>query len=331
MSNTSSSAEINSDAIDAVTEGINRVGILDSEVQKCANCGKEGSEVTNTCNKCNSVMYCNASCKKKHRSKHKKDCEEHLRRAAERVAELHDEKLFQQPPPLEDCPICMIRLPSLESGQVYMPCCGKVICRGCVYAFQSRATKKEHDICPFCRTLPAITYEENIKRLEKRMDLNDAIAIYNLGSYYAEGLNGLPQNIAKAFELFHRAGELGFADAYYSIGATYLRGNGVERDTKKANHYWELAAMGGDAEARYNLGLFEVESGNKDRALKHWMIAVRDGGSKSLENIKRMYGYGDATKDDYTKALQSYQEYLDEIKSDQRDQAAAFDRQYEYY
>ena len=54
-------------------DDINRVGILDSEVQICANCGKEGSDVTNTCNKCNSVMYCNAACKKKHRKKHKKE------------------------------------------------------------------------------------------------------------------------------------------------------------------------------------------------------------------------------------------------------------------
>ena len=43
----------------------------------------------------------------------------------------------------------------------------------------------------------------------------------------------------------------------------------------------------------------------------------------SLKIIKLMYREGEATKDDYTKALRSYQEYLDEIKSDQRDKAAA--------
>ena len=49
----------------------------------CANCGKEGNDVNNTCNKCKQVKYCNAACKKKHRHKHKKDCEEHQRLAAE--------------------------------------------------------------------------------------------------------------------------------------------------------------------------------------------------------------------------------------------------------
>jgi len=67
----------------------------------CANCGKEGSDVTNTCNKCMMVKYCNASCKKKHRSKHKKQCDR-------RIAELHDEALFTIPPK-EDCQICLYR------------------------------------------------------------------------------------------------------------------------------------------------------------------------------------------------------------------------------
>ena len=46
------------------------------DISACANCGKEGnSDDMNTCNKCKSVKYCNAACKKKHRSKHKKKCE----------------------------------------------------------------------------------------------------------------------------------------------------------------------------------------------------------------------------------------------------------------
>ena len=43
----------------------------------------------NTCNKCKMVKYCNAACKKKHRTKHKKKCER-------RVAELHDEQLYSK-------------------------------------------------------------------------------------------------------------------------------------------------------------------------------------------------------------------------------------------
>ena len=63
----------------------------DIAVSVCANCGKEGRSNLNICNKCKETTYCNAACKKKHRSRHKKECEK-------RVAELHDEALFKEPP-----------------------------------------------------------------------------------------------------------------------------------------------------------------------------------------------------------------------------------------
>ena len=116
--------------------------------------------------------------------------------------------------------------------------------------------------------------------------------------------------------------ELGFDSAYYNIGSAYLNGNGVEEDVKKAVYYYELAAMRGCPFSRHNLGAYEARCFNYDRSLKHYMIAVKDGNLGSLEIIKRMYGRGYATKDDYAKALRSYQAYVDEIKSDQRDKAA---------
>src|SRR6056300_654947 len=98
--------------ITSCTDELNNLHINNQvEVDVCANCGKEGSNM-NICNKCKEVKYCNAACKKRHRSKHKKQCEK-------RVAEMHDEELFKQPPPNEDCPICLIRLPLLVSGSTY--------------------------------------------------------------------------------------------------------------------------------------------------------------------------------------------------------------------
>ena len=62
------------------------------------------------------------------------------------------------------------------------------------------------------------------------------------------------------------------------------------------------------------------------------MVAVRGGDSIFLDEIKEMYSNGHATKEDYTKALRLYQEYLGEIKSkQQRDKAAAFSDEYRYY
>jgi len=272
------------------------------------------------------VKYCNRECQIAHRSQHKKECKK-------RAAELHDEKLFKQPSSTEDCPICFLLLPTLNSGSTYFTCCGKTICSGCVYApvYDDQGNKVNKKKCPFCRTPAPRTDEEVIRNEKKRAEANDPIAIYNLGVEYRDGTNGYPQDYTKALELWHRAGKLGFADSYLNIGYTYELGQGVEVDKKKALHYFELAAMMGNAVARYNLGIKEEEEGNMERALKHHMIAVRCGYSPSLKQIKELYSNGYATKEDYTKALQSYQVYLSEIKSDQRDEAAAADEGNRYY
>ena len=90
--------------------------------------------------------------------------------------------------------------------------------------------------------------------------------------------------------------------------------------------------MGGNAEARYNLGVHEENAGNIERALKHYMIAVRDGDNDSLNRIQTLFRTNKrATKDDYSNALQAYQAYLREIKSDERDKAAAANEYYKYY
>jgi len=306
----------------------------DIVVSVCANCGKEGTNVTNICNKCKMVKYCNASCKKKHRHKHKKDCEEYCRLAVEHAAKLHDIELFKPPPSLYgDCPICFQLLPTLDSGRRYTTCCGKTICSGCNYAprYDNQGNKVREKKCAFCRTPLPKSNKEAVDRLQKRVEDNDPIAIYNRGNYYRKGENGYPKDNKKALELWDRAGELGSTAAYNAIGYLYEYGEGVEVDEKKAVHYFELAAMQGDSTARYNLGEMEEKAGNMERALKHYMIAVKDGNNDSLQIIQQLYSNGHASREDYKRALQSYQEYLGEIKSAQRDKAAAADDQYRYY
>ena len=74
--------------------------------------------------------------------------------------------------------------------------------------------------------------------------------------------------------------------------------------------------------ARHNLGVRAKNAGNYERALNHYMIAVRGGDTDSVKAIQRMYVGGHVTKDQYANALRSHQAYVNEIKSDQRDKAA---------
>ena len=252
----------------------------------------------------------------------------------EEVEKISDEELFKQPPPDEDCPICFLRMPILNpTGSKYMTCCGKVICSGCCYApvYDNQGNQVDNEKCPFCRTPKPVGKKDAVERLKKRVEKDDPIAIYSLGMYYRDGMYGYPQNHTKALELYERASELDNALAYCNIGYAYNNGKGVEVDKKKAQYYYELAAMKGCMYSRHNLGLQEENSGNMDRALKHYMLAVGSGHSESLKEIKDMYSKGKATREDYTKALQLFQEYLGEIKSPQRDEAAAFSEECRYY
>jgi len=215
----------------------------------------------------------------------------------------------------------MLTLPIHPAEQKYQTCCGKVLCQGCI---QAAYTADNRRLCPFCRTPKATSDGEIIERLKKRAEGNDAKATHQLGCYYNDGIRGLPHDFNKAMELWLRSGELGCVMSYGNIGAAYHTGEGVERDMKKAKHYYELAAMGGVVLARHNLGILEVQAGNIDRAVKHWMIAAGAGHDKSLKEIRKGYMYGVATKDDFEKALRAHKEANDEMKSDQRETAAAY-------
>ena len=101
----------------------------DNTMMTCANCGKGEESIggLKACMACKLVKYCSRDCQKAHRSQHKKECRK-------RAAELHEEALFKQPPINEDCPICFLRLPSMDTGWKYMSCCGKMLCSGCIHA-----------------------------------------------------------------------------------------------------------------------------------------------------------------------------------------------------
>ena len=204
-----------------------------------------------------------------------------------------------------------------------------MICSGCCHAdvYDNLGNIIADEKCPFCRTPKTSSTKEIIERLEKRMEVGDALAFCMMGNANFYGQYGFPLDGAKAMELWHKAGKFG----YTNLGHAYDTGEGVERDTKMASHYYELAAMEGIAVARYNLGVDEYNAGNYDRALKHFIIAGRGGHTQSVKAIQDLYMEGHATKDHYTNALRSHQAYLHEIKSDQRDKAAAFGAQYKYY
>ena len=159
--------------------------------------------------------------------------------------------------------------------------------------------------------------------MKRLMKANNAHAFYNLAGCYEYGSMGMPQDIEKAHELLLKAGELGCTEGYCNLGNSYFNGRGVELDKKKAEYYWDLAAMAGNAVASHNLGCMEAAAGNEHRACKHFILAAKAGYKKSLDAVKIGFMKGLVTKDEYANTLHAYQERQDEMKSDTRDKARA--------
>ena len=185
---------------------------------------------------------------------------------------------------------------------------------------------KFESLCAFCRT-PAFTLKKDETDCIKKMaESGNAIANYNIGMYYKEGLFGFSLDLTKTNEFLLKAGELGCAVAYHNLGNAFDDGRGVEMDKKKAKHYWELAAMNGSLLSRYNLGCVEGKAGNFHRSCKHFLLSARAGHKESLDAVKEGYMMGHVTKEEYANTLRAYQTIQNEIKSDDRDRAKAFYR-----
>ena len=289
----------------------------------CANCSKAESDECKLkrCTACKTVRYCSRDCQVAHRPMHKKACKK-------RAAELFDKELFKDPPEREECPICLIPLPYNEDGLVFHACCGKVVCFGCVHANMKetiRSGNYSESKCPFCRTPASNTDKGMIDKLHKGVERDDAASMKEMAMEYKHGTTGIKKDLAKAIELFLKAGKLGCADAYAQLGNMYRDGNGVEENPRKAKHYYELGAIGGSLNARHNLGCLEYKIfGNDERSYKHFLICAKAGLETSMESVKKGYAVGDVTKDEYAEALRAYQKQHDETKSAMRDEALVY-------
>jgi hypothetical protein len=305
-------------------------------IVKMQRLGKEGGDVSlKMCKACMLVRYCNAACQKKHWATHKKPCKQ-------RAAELRDEALFKDPPPKEECPICFLPMPinfiscvSLPPATIssvpisdfakaneelekwplagYYPCCGKSICKGCVYSFRKSGNA---DKCPFCNSDRASkTIEELVGEVMKRVAANDVGAICQLGNCYYRGLNGVQQDRTKAMELFTRAEKLGFSKGHCNLATIYHEGGNM----KKAKFHVEAAAMAGHEMARYNLGVMEYNSGNVERAIKHWKIAASAGECYAMHELRESFEEGYVSRESINSTLAAYNSSCAEMGSESRD------------
>ncbi len=150
---------------------------------------------------------------------------------------------------------------------------------------------------------------------------------------YLEGCeqHGIEVYIKKGLHWLCHSANSSCSLTLWKLGSMFNDGEFVEKNEKKYWEYCEQAAVFGHVVARLNLGCRDMELGKYDNAIKHWLIAANQGSVRGLTYIRDAMKDGHATKDQYANTLRGYKEYLDEVKSDHRDKAAAFhDGRYKY-
>ena len=163
-----------------------------------------------------------------------------------------------------------------------------------------------------------------IKQIETRFELFESVDLKQAAND-PKAFCGMGQmclyegNDEGAFEYYTKAAELGDLRAHYQLGCFYSGRCGVEKDGEKEIYHLEMAAIGGHPYARHNLAFVEDCKGNKERALKHFIIAANIGCDESMQLLEEEYNNGNITKETFDASLRGYKSAIDATKSSQRE------------
>ena len=258
---------------------------------------------------------------------------------------------FREPlPGRDECPICCHVLPLASDESVYRPCCGKIICHGCIVGRQRAILEStgyiidgitpeeeqfrlilEHwsNLCPFCRSEDPDDEEEYVERLLNRINIrNDedyANALNTLGTFYHDGKGGLPQSIQKAEELFQQSYDLDYPTAAFHLFYLYKSHHPDQKE--KMMGYARRGETLGNIRCTQELGDLAYESGNFEEYKRLNMKGARSGNDNARDNLMAIYKGSKGlllSKDDLTITLRAHQASNDEMKTVQRGFARRF-------
>ena len=239
--------------------------------------------------------------------------------------ETADIDIFAPIPEKEECPICLIRLPLRNEEVVFKPCCGNVICMGCIYKHLiTDARKGESEIaehkCAFCRQ-QTLSGQRRIKAMKKLMKNNNPDVYLQMAFKYKFGEDGVIQSDTRTLEMRIRAAELGNANAFAGIGLCYREGTALEEDMSKSIEFYEVGAKKGSLTAHRYLSWFHHKNGNLDMGYGHVRVLASAGCKESMDLLMKVYKNELLSKEDLAQTLRAFQASRDEMNSKDRDNA----------
>ncbi len=159
------------------------------------------------------------------------------------------------------------------------------------------------------------TLPKVIKDIERQAYEGNAEAQHDLAAIYTAGHGGVKQDYKRAAFWFEQAAKGGVANARYNLGVLYHQGIGVPRDLERALDWYKSAADLNHPEAQYNLGIAYIEGigleYDPEKAAWYFENAADAGIMEAAYNLGLIYENGLLGKAKPDEALMWYKRAAD--------------------
>ncbi len=155
--------------------------------------------------------------------------------------------------------------------------------------------------CALLQADPMAEAPDAVEQFFNKPQSLDAAELFKRGKLYDKG-EGMPQDKAKALDLYHKAAELNYAEAQLLLGIIYDQGIGVTQDYAQALSWYRRAAEQGYAKAQFNLGAMYDEGlgvpQDFTQAANWYRAAAEQGYANAQFNLGAMYLNGEGVAPD---------------------------------
>jgi len=115
--------------------------------------------------------------------------------------------------------------------------------------------------------------------LVKKLNMNSKFEIFEEGEDYYWPRKGKVRNFESALKLYHKAAELGHAEAQNQLGYMYSAGEGIEKDYYESIYWYLKSARQGNSKGQYSLvKIYRYGIGvpKNDKKSKYWAAKFRN-------------------------------------------------------